>query len=191
MHERSTTVEFTPKLEQPTRKQRVAAYARVSSEKEEAAHSLSAQISYFNKLISSHPDWEFVEIFADRGLTGTKDNRPEFQRMLNACQEGKIDIILAKSITRFARNTVILLETVRMLKSLKVDIYFEEERLHTLSVKGELLLSIIAARAQEESRSASENQKWRIRKKFEKGEPVNGNQLLWEFTELYKKTVDK
>lgn len=176
-HERATIVTYKPDLEQMTRKKRVAAYARVSGDRDEAAHSLSAQVSYFNKLITSHPDWEFVEIFADRGMTGTKDNRPEFQRMLSACREGKIDIILAKSITRFARNTVILLETARELKALNIDIYFEEERLHTLSAKGELLLSVFAARAQEESRSASENQKWRIRKKFEKGEPINGNAL--------------
>ena len=110
-------------------------------------------------------------------MTGTKDNRPEFQRMLLACREGKIDIILAKSITRFARNTVTLLETVRELKKLNIDVYFEEEHLNTLSGKGELILSILAARAQEESRSASENQKWRIRKKFENGEPVTGNAL--------------
>ena len=177
MHERSIHVEYMPDFEQITRKKRVAAYARVSTDKDEAIHSLSAQISYFNKLITSHSDWEFVEIFADEGLTGTKDNRPEFQRMLEACREGRIDMILAKSITRFARNTLILLETARELKALNIDIYFEEERLHTLSAKGELLLSIFAARAQEESRSASENQKWRIRKKYEKGEPINGNAL--------------
>lgn len=97
--------------------------------------------------------------------------------MLSACREGKIDIILAKSITRFARNTVTLLETVRELKRLNVDVYFEEEHLSTLSGKGELILSVLAARAQEESRSASENQKWRIQRKFEQGEPVTGNAL--------------
>lgn len=177
MHERSTHVEYTPDFGQIMHKKRVAAYARVSTDKDEAVHSLSAQISYFNNLITSHADWEFVEIFADKGMTGTKDDRPEFQRMLMACREGKIDVILAKSITRFARNTVTLLETARELKSLNIDIYFEEERLHTLSTKGELLLSVFAARAQEESRSASENQKWRIHKKYEKGEPVNGNAL--------------
>ena len=177
MHERSIHVEYTPDFEQMTRKKRVAAYARVSTDKDEAVHSLSAQISYFNRLIASHSDWEFVEIFTDEGFTGTKANRPGFQRMLEACREGRIDMILAKSITRFARNTVTLLETARELKALNIDIYFEEERLHTLSAKGELLLSVFAARAQEESRSASENQKWRIRKKYEKGEPVNGNAL--------------
>lgn len=177
MHKRTTHVEFTLKYEPLPPKKRVAAYARVSSEKDEATHSLSAQISYFNGLIAAHPDWEFVEIFADQGLTGTKENRPEFQRMLTACREGKIDVILAKSITRFARNTVTLLETVRELKGLGIDVYFEEQRLHTLSSIGELLLTALAAQAQEESRIASENQKWRIRRKYEKGEPVTGNAL--------------
>lgn len=176
-HERVCSVKYKPDLTQETCKKRVAAYARVSSDKEDALHSLSAQISYYNNLISSHTDWELVEIFADEGKTGTKDNRPEFQRMLATCREGKIDIILAKSITRFARNTVTLLDTIRELKHLGVDVHFEEENLHTLSAKGEFLISVFAAHAQEQSRSASENQKWRIRKKFEKGEPINGNAL--------------
>lgn len=176
-HERAVSVDYRPDLKQSTRKKRVAAYARVSSDKDDALHSLSAQISYFNGLISSHTDWELVEIFADEGITGTKENRPGFQRMLTACREGKVDIVLAKSITRFARNTVILLSTVRELKQLGVDVQFEEEHLHTLSAQGELLLTILAAHAQEQSRSASENQKWRIHKKYEKGEPVNGNAL--------------
>ena len=177
MHKRTTHVEYTPKYEPTSPKKRVAAYARVSTEKDEATHSLSAQISYFNSLIATRPDWELVEIFADQGLTGTKENRPEFQRMLTACRESKIDIILAKSITRFARNTVTLLETIRELKGLGIDVYFEEQRLHTLSAIGELMLTVLAAHAQEESRIASENQKWRIRRKYEQGEPINGNAL--------------
>ena len=177
MHERISHVEYIPDLEQMTRKKRVCAYARVSGDRDEAFHSLSAQISYYQKLIAEHPDWEFVEVFSDRGITGTKEDRPGFQAMLTACREGKVDIVLAKSITRFARNTVILLETVRELKSLGIDIHFEEEHIHTLSSQGELMISLLAARAQEESRSASENQKWRIRRKYEKGEPINGNAL--------------
>ena len=175
MHERKIQVEYNLDLESLTRKKRVCAYARVSSDKEEAFHSLSAQISYYQNKIAEHPGWEFVEVFYDRGVTGTKDKREGFQRMLTACREGKIDIILAKSITRFARNTVILLQTVRELKSLGVDIHFEEEHIETLSMQGELMTSIIAARAQEESRQASENQKWHYRKSYEKGVPVTGN----------------
>ncbi len=177
MHERITTVQYTPDLEALTRKKRVCAYARVSSDRDEAFHSLSAQISYYQKQIAEHEDWEYVGVFSDRGITGTKEERPGFQAMLTACREGKVDIVLAKSITRFARNTVILLNTVRELKSLGIDIHFEEERIHTLSAQGELMISLLAARAQEESRSASENQKWRIQKCYEKGIPVTGNCL--------------
>lgn len=177
MHKRITVKTNAPNIDEASRKKRVAAYARVSSERDEAFHSLSAQVSYYHKIIDDHPDWEFVEVFSDRGISGTKDDRPGFQAMLTACREGKIDIVLAKSITRFARNTVILLETVRELKDLGVDIRFEEERINTLSATGELMISLLAARAQEEARSASENQKWRIKKCFEKGIPVAGNCL--------------
>lgn len=177
MHERRTQQEYTPDVKAMTRKKRVCAYARVSGDHDEAYHSLSAQVSYYQKLISDHPDWEFVEVFSDRGITGTKDTREGFQAMLSACRDGKVDIILAKSITRFARNTVILLETIRELKKLGIDIHFEEEHIETLSSKGELMISILAARAQEESRSASENQLWRIKKSYEKGIPVTGNCL--------------
>ncbi len=177
MHKRITVKTNAPNIDEASRKKRVAAYARVSSERDEAFHSLSAQVSYYHKIIDDHPDWEFVEVFSDRGISGTKDDRPGFQAMLTACREGKIDIVLAKSITRFARNTVILLETVRELKDLGVDIRFEEERINTLSATGELMISLLAARAQEEARSASENQKWRIKKKYEQGIPVSGNCL--------------
>lgn len=177
MHERAQILQYAPDVKDAIRKKRVCAYARVSSERDEAFHSLSSQISYYQKKIANHPDWEYVGVYADRGITGTKDARPQFQEMLTACRKGEIDIILAKSITRFARNTVILLETVRELKSLGIDIHFEEERIETLSKGGELMLSILAARAQEESRSASENQLWRIRKCYEKGIPVTGNCL--------------
>lgn len=177
MHERKTIMHYSPDLEALTRKKRVCAYARVSSDRDEAFHSLSAQISYYQKKIAEHPDWEFAGVFSDRGITGTKENRPGFQAMLTACREKKVDIVLAKSITRFARNTVILLETVRELRSLGIDIHFEEEHIETLSEKGEFMISILAARAQEESRSASENQLWRIRKSYEKGIPVTGNCL--------------
>ena len=177
MHKRQTRVEYYPDVKRLTQKKRVCAYARVSSDRDEAFHSLSSQISYYQKKIAEHPDWEFVEVFSDRGITGTKETREGFQRMLTACREGKVDIVLAKSITRFARNTVILLQTVRELRSLGVDIHFEEEHIETLSEKGEFLISILAARAQEESRQVSENQKWRIQKCFEKGIPVTGKCL--------------
>jgi len=177
MHERKAHIECVNAPKVALTKKRVCAYARVSSDRDEAFHSLSSQISYYQQMIAGHPDWEFVEVFSDRGITGTKETRPGFQAMLDACREGRVDIVLAKSITRFARNTVILLETVRELKSLGIDIHFEEEHIETLSAGGELMISLLAARAQEESRSASENQKWRIKRKYEKGEPINGNAL--------------
>lgn len=162
---------------QPVQRKRVAAYARVSSGKDVMLHSLSAQISYYNDYIGNRGDWDLAGIYADAALTGTKEDRPEFQRMLADCRDGKIDMVITKSLTRFARNTVTLLATVRELKLLGVDVYFEKENLHTLSPDGELMLTLLASFAQEESRSASENQKWRIQKMFEEGRPNTGRML--------------
>lgn len=162
-----TKISSIPK--QSLQRKRVAAYARVSSGKDAMLQSLSAQISYYNKYIQQRNDWEFVGVYADEAITGTKDSRPEFQRMLADCRAGKIDMIITKSVTRFARNTVILLETVRELKLLGVDVFFEKENIHSISGDGEFVLTLMASYAQEESRSASDNQKWRIRKKFEQG----------------------
>ena len=166
-----TKVAQIPKLQH---KKRVAAYARVSSGKDAMLHSLSAQVSYYNDLIQKEDAWEFVGVYSDEAITGTKEERPGFRQMLEDCRNRKIDMILTKSISRFARNTVTLLETVRMLKALEVDVFFEEQNIHTMSSDGELMLTILASYAQEESRSASENQKWRIKKNFEEGMPWNG-----------------
>lgn len=166
---------------QTIKRKRVAAYARVSSGKDGQIHSLSAQISYYNSYIGSRGDWELIGIYADRAMTGTKNDRPEFQRLLTDCRAGKIDMVITKSITRMARNTVTLLETARELKDLGIDIYFEKENIHTLSSDGELMLTLLASFAQEESRSVSENVKWRIRKQFEKGIPSGGNMLGYRF----------
>lgn len=154
-------------------RQRVVAYARVSSGKEAMLQSLAAQVSYYSGLIQQRPDWEYAGVYADEAMTGTKDRRPEFQRMLTDCRDGKVDMIITKSISRFARNTVTLLETVREIKLLGVDVYFEEQNIHSISGDGELMLTILASYAQEESLSASENCKWRIRKRFENGELAN------------------
>lgn len=177
MPHRETQFVYIPNLAAMAAKKRVAAYARVSGGREEAFHSLSAQTAYFQELISANPEWEFAGIFSDRGMTGTKDDRPGFQAMMKACREKQIDMVLAKSITRFARNTVVLLDTIRELKTLGIAVYFEEERINTLSGEGELMISILAARAQEESRSASENKLWQIQKMFERGIPVTGDCL--------------
>jgi len=160
----------------PSRKN-VAAYARVSDGKEEMLHSLAAQVSAYSELIQSRSDWNYRGVYADEALTGTKDNRPEFQRLLTDCRTGLIDIVITKSISRFARNTVTLLATVRELKTLGIDVFFEEQKIHSLSAEGELMLTILAGYAQEESRSCSENVKWKIRKDFERGKPSTGKML--------------
>ena len=152
-------------------RKRVAAYARISMESDRLNHSLSAQISYFSELIQRNPEWIYVGVYADSGISGGNiRRRAEFQRLIDDCNAGKIDIVLCKSISRFARSTVDLLETVRHLKSIGVEVRFEKENIHTLSSDGELLLSILAGFAEEESRSQSENAKWAIRKKFERGQ---------------------
>jgi len=166
------------------RRLRVAAYARVSSGKDAMLHSLSAQVSYYSAFIQRHPGWQYCGVYADEALTGTKEARDGFQRLLTDCRNGQIDLVITKSISRFARNTVTLLETVRALKALGVDVFFEEQNLHSISTDGELMITILASYAQEESLSASENQKWRVRKSFENGELVN-----WRF--MFGYDIDK
>lgn len=166
-----TIKEIKPAVPALPTKKRVAAYARVSSGKDAMLHSLSAQVSHYSAYIQRHKGWAYVGVYADEALTGTKDNRSEFQRMLTDCRQGKIDIILTKSISRFARNTITMLNTVRELRALGVDVYFEKENVHSMSGDGELMLSILASFAQEESYSASENCKWRLRRQFAEGRP--------------------
>jgi len=168
-----TQVQFAPVM--PKRK-RAAAYTRVSYGKEAMLHSLSAQISYYSGHIQKRADWEFAGIYADT-LTGTKDSRKEFQRLLDDCRAGKIDQIITKSITRFARNTVTLLKVIRELKLLGIDVFFEEQNIHTMSAEGEMVLAILAAHAQENSLRTSESCKWRVRKQFQEGR-VTGMAML-------------
>jgi len=150
---------------------RVSAYARVSVDTEELMESLSAQVSHYSMLIQANPAWEYSGVYADAGISGTgTKKRSEFQRLMADCQKGLVDVILTKSISRFARNTVDLLNTVRKLRELNVSVRFERENLDSLSADGELMLSILASYAQEESLSISENVKWGIRKRFEQGE---------------------
>lgn len=178
--ERIVVQRHFPKANIPQLK-RVAAYARVSSGKDAMLHSLSAQVSYYSDLIQNHSGWQYAGVYADEALTGTKDNRENFQRLLADCRAGKVDMVITKSISRFARNTVTLLETVRELKNMGVDVYFEEQNIHSLSADGELMLTILASYAQEESLSASENQKWRIKRNFENGMPWNGTMLGYRY----------
>ncbi|NLD33011.1 MAG: recombinase family protein, partial [Trichococcus flocculiformis] len=161
-------ITFAPQIPKALR---VAAYARVSSGKDAMLHSLAAQVDFYSTYIRHHPGWEYVGVYADEAKTGTKDSRENFQRLLADCRAGIIDRVLTKSVSRFARNTVTLLETVRELKSLGISVYFEEQNIDTATADGELLLTILAGFAEEESLSASENQKWRVRRNFEGGKP--------------------
>ena len=161
-----------------TKKKRVAAYARVSMDSARLENSLSAQISYYSAFIQRNPSWEYAGVFADNGISGTSTNRAEFQRLMAECEAGHIDIILTKSISRFARNTLDTLTAVRRLRELGIEVQFEKEHIHTLSDKGELLLTLLASFAQEESRSISENVKWGIRKRMEQGIPNGRFRIL-------------
>lgn len=156
-------------------RKKVAAYARVSMETERLKHSLSAQVSYYSSFIQKNPEWLYAGVYADDAISGTgTEKRDEFNRLVADCEAGRVDIVLVKSISRFARNTVDLLETVRHLKEIGVDVWFEDEGIHSMDGDGELMLTILASFAQEESRSISENCKWGIRKRYEKGEPRHG-----------------
>ena len=151
-------------------RKRVAAYARVSTQTDRLAHSLAAQISYYSDLIQSNPEWTYVGVYADSFISGTKtENRAELQRLLTDCEAGKIDIILTKSISRFARNTVDLLKIVRHLRELGISVRFEKENIDSLTADGELMLTILAGFAEEESKSISSNVAWAARNRFKDG----------------------
>ena len=139
-------------------KRRVAGYARVSTDHDEQFTSFEAQVDYYTKYISSRRDWQFVEVYTDEGITGTSmKHREGFNRMISDAMSGKIDLIVTKSISRFARNTLDTIDTVRKLKDCGVECYFEKENIYTFDGKGELFITIMASLAQEESRSISEN----------------------------------
>ena len=149
---------------------RVAAYARVSTNNEEQLTSYEAQVDYYTRYIQSKEEWEFVAVYTDEGISATNTKKREgFNRMVADALAGKIDLIITKSISRFARNTVDTLTTVRKLKEKGIEVFFEKENIHTLDGKGELLITIMSSLAQEESRSISENVTWGQRKRFADG----------------------
>ena len=158
-----------PKDDMLFTRKKVAAYARVSVETELSQHSLSNQVEVYKNFIESRADWIFAGVYADEAYTGTKIARPGFQKMLTDCDEGKIDIILTKSISRFARNTVDLLNVTRDLRRKGISIRFEKENIDTLTVDGDFLLTLLASFAEAEARSVSENTLWSIHKRFEQG----------------------
>ena len=153
-----------------SRKLRVAAYCRVSTEQEELESSFENQVEYYTNLIKSNPEWEFAGIFADRGISGTKDTiRPEFMRMIDQCKRHKIDLIFTKSLSRFSRNTLDSIKYIRLLKSLNVTIEFEKEGLNTSDVSSEIYLTWFSAFAQAESESISQNVTMGKRRGFKEG----------------------
>ena len=152
------------------RKKRVAAYCRVSTKSEEQLNSYYHQIAYYIKKIMAEKDWEFVDIYADEGASGTKAwQRAEFNRMLDDCRKGMIDLLLVKSVSRFARNTADCLSCIRELRLHNVDVFFENENLHSIDASSEFIISIHAMHAQEQSISISNNYRWSIRKKMKTG----------------------
>ena len=180
MSQRQRVVTFIPsKAEQEAvnvrsdaeyKHRRVAAYARVSTNNEEQETSFSAQKDKYTRLIQSNDEWEFVKVYADEGISATSTkNRVDFNKMVADALDGKIDLIITKSVSRFARNTVDSLVTIRKLKAAGVEVYFEKENIYTMDSKGELLLTIMSSLAQEESRSISENVTWGNRKQIADG----------------------
>ena len=161
-------------------KKKMAAYCRVSTDQLEQLSSYEAQVAYYTAFIENHPDYECAGIYADEGISGTNTKkREQFNKMIEDCKDGKINMIITKSISRFARNTLDCLNFVRQLKELGVGVIFVKENINTLDGKGEVLISILASLAQDESRSISENSTWGIRRKFEQGKvTVNCTKFL-------------
>ena len=151
-------------------KLRVAAYCRVSTDMDVQLSSLETQKTHYEALINANPEWEFAGLYYDEGITGTKKEvRPALMKMINDCEEGKIQRILTKSLSRFSRNTADCLELVRKLLQIGVTIYFEKENIDTGEMESELLLTVMSSLAESESVSISENSKWGVRHRFENG----------------------
>nr|DAL41547.1 MAG TPA_asm: integrase [Caudoviricetes sp.] len=155
-------------------KKKVCAYVRVSTDSLQQEDSLENQTTYFKGFITANPEWEFVGIYSDQGISGYKENRPGFQKMIEDARAGNIDLIVVKSVSRFARNTETVLKFSRELKSIGVGIFFQLQNINTLSGAGELMLTVLAAFAQAESEGASDNAKMTYKRKFESGIPAHG-----------------
>lgn len=166
----ATLQNYTEKSFHNQKKRKVAGYARVSTDRDEQLTSYEAQVEYYTHYIKGRSDWKFAGIYTDEGISGTNTKHREgFKRMIADALAGKIDLIITKSVSRFARNTVDSLTTVRKLKDKGIEIYFEKENIWTLDAKGELLITIMSSLAQEESRSISENVTWGHQKRFADG----------------------
>lgn len=158
---------------------RVAAYCRVSTDSEEQKTSYESQVLHYRQLVETKPEWDLVDIYADEAISGTQTSkRMEFQRMINDAVDGKIDLIITKSISRFARNTLDTLKYVRLLKEKNVAIMFEKENINTMTMNGEMLLVILSSLAQQESESISANVIMGLKMKMKRGEMVGYNGCL-------------
>ena len=168
------------KKEEEKPKLRVAAYCRVSTDSDEQATSYEAQVEHYTEYIQKNPDWEFTGIYADDGISGTNTKkREEFNRMIDDCKDGKIDMIITKSISRFARNTLDCLKYIRELKDMNIPVIFEKESINTMDAKGEILITIMASLAQQESQSLSQNVKMGIQFRYQQGKvQINHNRFL-------------
>lgn len=162
------------------RKIRVAAYARVSTDSDEQLLSLETQKEHYDSFIKSHPDWEYAGLYYDDGISGTNTKkREEFNRMIEDCMAGKIDMVITKSISRFARNTLDCLKFIRQLKEKNIPVFFEKENINTMDSKGEVLLTIMASLAQQESESLSKNVKMGLQFRYQNGQvQINHNWFL-------------
>ena len=173
----------TSDKEDSKQKLRVAAYCRVSTDSEEQASSYDVQIAHYTSYINSNPEWELAGIFADDGISGTNTKkREEFNRMIEACMEGKIDMVITKSISRFARNTLDCLKYIRQLKDKNIPVFFEKENINTMDSKGEIMLTIMASLAQQESQSLSQNVKLGIQYRYQQGEVQVNHNRFWGYT---------
>lgn len=165
-----TRIEQASKGKTESKKLRVAAYCRVSTDSDEQLESLETQKTHYESYITSRDDWQFAGIYYDEGISGTgKSRRPELERLMQDCKAGKIDMVITKSISRFSRNTTDCLELVRKLLTQNIPIWFEKENINTGAMESELFLSILSSMAADESLSISLNSKWSIKKRFENG----------------------
>lgn len=162
---------------------RVCAYCRVSTDEEDQLSSFVTQVEYYTSVIQENPNWEFAGIYADEGISGTTMwRRTEFNRMIETCRKRRVDLILTKSISRFARNVFESIKIIRELKSLGIAVYFEKERINTMTAAGELALTIYCSVAEEESASISKNIKWGNQKRM-----LNGTWLISSIAYGYRK----
>ena len=168
------------KQEEEKPKLRVAAYCRVSTDSDEQATSYEAQVEHYTEYIQKNPDWEFAGIYADDGISGTNTKkREECNRMIDDCKAGNIDMIITKSISRFARNTLDCLKYIRQLKDMNISVLFEKESINTMNAKGEVLITIMTSLAQQESQSLSQNVKMGLQYRYQQGKvQINHNRFL-------------